>query len=159
MRLYQETFGLTELRLYTTAFMMWIGIVLIWLVLTVLRGQRDRFAFGALTAGIGVVVALNVVNPDALIVQRNAAMTGDEGERRFDSQYVLSLSADAVPALVDNFDEIMLAERCDVARELQRRYVDDEHGWRSWTWSRQRAHDAVSSSELIANACGPALSR
>jgi hypothetical protein len=155
MRLYQETFGLTELRLYTTAFMMWIGVVLVWLVLTVLRGQRDRFAFGAVTAGIGVVVVLNVLNPDALIVQRNAAMTGGDGERPFDSDYVLALSADSVPALIDNFDEIPPDDRCLVARELQRRHVEEHDDWRSWSWSRYRARDAVSSSVQVANACGP----
>ncbi|MFN8517122.1 MAG: DUF4173 domain-containing protein [Chloroflexia bacterium] len=48
MRLYQETYGLTELRLYTTAFMGWLALVFIWFVVTVLWGRRDYFAFRAL---------------------------------------------------------------------------------------------------------------
>ena len=37
MYLYQSEFGLTELRVYTTVFMVWISAVLLWFVLTVLR--------------------------------------------------------------------------------------------------------------------------
>jgi hypothetical protein len=36
MRLYQVEFGLTELRFYTTAFMAWLAVVLVWTVVTVL---------------------------------------------------------------------------------------------------------------------------
>jgi uncharacterized protein DUF4153 len=153
MRLYQDTFGLTELRLYTTAFMAWLFAVFAWLVVTVLRGRRDRFAFGIVIAGLGVLVGLNAANPDALIVRRNAAITGGDGDRPFDSEYALNLSADAVPALVANFDKVPPAERCAVARELRRRYLDTDEDWRSWSWSRSRARSAVSSSSELALAC------
>jgi len=46
MRLYQNEFGLTELRLYTTAFMGWLAVVFAWFMVTVLPGRRERFAFG-----------------------------------------------------------------------------------------------------------------
>jgi len=72
MRLYQETYGLTELRVYTTAFMLWLGVLLAWFLATVQRGQRRRFAVGALVSGLGVVVLLNVANPDAVIARSNA---------------------------------------------------------------------------------------
>ena len=51
MMLYQSEYGLTELRVYTTAFMAWLAVVLVWFVATVLRGHRKRFAVGALMAG------------------------------------------------------------------------------------------------------------
>ena len=150
MRLYQETFGLTELRLYTTAFMLWLFVVFAWLAFTVLRGRRDRFAFGIFVAGLAVVAVLNAVNPDAFIVERNATIAD---ERPFDSAYALGLSADAVPALVANFDKVPAAERCAVGTELRRRYLDDDGDWRTWNWGRSRAHDAVASSDELAAAC------
>ena len=52
MRLYQAAYGLTELRLYTTAFMLWLGVVFGWFAWTVLRGRRERFAWGALTTAL-----------------------------------------------------------------------------------------------------------
>ena len=53
MRLYQGAYGLTELRLYTMAFMLWLGVVFGWFAWTVLRGHRERFAWGALTTALG----------------------------------------------------------------------------------------------------------
>jgi hypothetical protein len=150
MRLYQETFGLTELRLYTTAFMVWLFAVLAWLAFTVLRGRRDRFAFGVFAAGLAIVILLNGVNPDALIVRRNAAIADT---RSFDSEYALSLSPDAVPTLVANFGTVPPRDRCTVARELQRRYLDAARDWRTWSWSRFQAREAVASSGELEAAC------
>lgn len=151
MRLYQEAFGLTELRLYTTAFMFWLVAVFAWLAFTVLRGRRERFTFGVFAAGLVVVLGLNALNPDGFIVSRNAAIAGDH--RPFDSQYALDLSADSVPALVANFDEVPAEDRCHVAAELDRLFGDPEGDWRTWNWGRYRAHAAVSSSDELAAAC------
>ena len=72
MSLYTAEFGLTELRLYTTAFMAWISVVLIFfLLLTVLRGHRRYFAFCALVSGFLAIAILNALDPDALIVRTN----------------------------------------------------------------------------------------
>jgi hypothetical protein len=151
MRLYQENFGLTELRLYTTAFMFWLCAALAWLAFTVLRGQRERFTFGVFVAAMIVVLGLNALNPDGFIVARNAATA--TSEQPFDSEYALGLSADSVPALVSNFDAVAEGDRCYVATELQREYGTVEGDWRSWSLSRQRAHDAVTGSDVLATAC------
>ncbi|HET6343229.1 MAG TPA: DUF4153 domain-containing protein, partial [Gemmatimonadota bacterium] len=42
MSLYVSEYGLTELRLYTSAFMVWLAFVLAWFAGTVLRGRRER---------------------------------------------------------------------------------------------------------------------
>ena len=154
MRLYQDTFGFTELRLYTTAFMVWLFAVFAWLAFTVLRGRRDHFSFGIFMAGLLVLVGLNALNPDGFIVGRNAAIAGTD--RPFDSAYALSLSPDSVPSLVANFDQVPLTERCAVAGELRLRYLDVEGDWRTWNWGRHQAHSAVSSSNKLPNACGSA---
>jgi len=151
MRLYQETFGLTELRLYTTAFMFWLFAVFVWLTFTVLRGRRERFAFGVFMAGLAVIVGLNLLNPDAFIVRRNAAIASSD--RPFDSAYALNLSSDSVPSLVANLDKVPLEERCALGRELRRRYLDEGADWRTWTWSRYQARSAVRSSSELAAAC------
>jgi hypothetical protein len=88
------------LRLYTTVFMAWISTVLLWFVLTVLRARRDRFAFGALLTGFAGILAINVINPDALIASTNIDRMEDG--KRFDAYYLTTLSADAVPVLVES---------------------------------------------------------
>ena len=58
MYLYLREYGLTELRLYSTIFMAWLAVVLLWFLLTVLRDRRDRFAFGALVSGFAVILIM-----------------------------------------------------------------------------------------------------
>src|SRR5207244_3162984 len=54
MRLYVDQFGLSEVRLYATAFMVYVAGIVGWFGWTVLRGQPRRFAFGPLVQGFAV---------------------------------------------------------------------------------------------------------
>src|SRR5438105_10526827 len=63
MQLYVGDLGITELRLQASVFMGWLMIVLGWFVMTVLRDQRRRFAFGALVSAFVVIAGLDVANP------------------------------------------------------------------------------------------------
>lgn len=142
MLLYLDAYGLTELRLYSTVFMGWLALLFGWFCLTVLRGQRNRFAFGALASGLVVWGALHLVNPDGLIVRVNAARM--EQGLSFDAGYAASLSADAVPALVKVLPSLPPEER-QVAESLllERWGKPDENDWRSWNLARSRARAAV----------------
>src|SRR6266513_2978097 len=51
MRLYVSEYGLSEDRLYATAFMLYLAGLFGWLAWTTLRGARRRFAFGGLVQG------------------------------------------------------------------------------------------------------------
>jgi hypothetical protein len=138
MRLYQSEYGLTELRLYTTAFMGWLALVFIWFAATVLRGQRERFACGALVTGFLMIGALHVMNPDALIVRANVAHI--QAGRDLDATYAVTLSADAVPALVEALPLLDRNERRIIAIQLLNQRVSfDNADWRTWNWSRSEA--------------------
>jgi Domain of unknown function (DUF4173) len=141
MRLYQQAYGLTELRLYTTAFMLWLGVVFGWFAWTVLRGHRERFAWGALTTALEALVILHVVNPDATIVRVNAARA--DAPLHFDAAYAASLSADAVPPLLAALPKVSPELRCAAAARLRRRWQQSEADWRSWSLSRGRARTLV----------------
>ncbi|HEX8773634.1 MAG TPA: DUF4173 domain-containing protein [Pyrinomonadaceae bacterium] len=142
MRLYQSQYGLTELRIYTTAFMGWLALVFVWFVLTVLRGERARFMYGALVAAFLMVGVLHVINPDALIVRVNVSQV--RAGRGFDAAYVSSLSADAVPSLVEALPAMNHYEQCVATTSLLRRYDELARGdWRTWNLSRSRALRAI----------------
>jgi hypothetical protein len=144
MYLYQQEFGLTELRLYTTVFMFWISAVLIWFVLTVLRSRRDLFAFGALVAGFAAIFAINAMNPDAFIASTNIERM-EEG-KRFDAYYLTTLSADAVPVLVDSLPEIgdkTLWKDHTVKQDLVYRWDTRRPDWRTWNLGRARARQSI----------------
>jgi hypothetical protein len=146
MYLYQQAFGLTELRLYTTVFMLWISTVLVWFVLTVLRERRERFAFGAMLTGFAAIFAINAMNPDALIVATNIDRM-EEG-KRFDAYYLTTLSADAVPVLVDSLPEIgnkRLWKDFTVEQAVVGNWDSRGADWRTWNLSRSRARRSVRS--------------
>jgi len=116
MALYQAAYGLTELRLYVTAFMAWMAVLFLWFFATVLCGRRERFAFGALITGFLAIALLDGVNPDALIVRTNVARI--DTVEPMDTSYVTSLSADAVPALVAALPAMSPEHRRVVAAQI-----------------------------------------
>jgi len=153
MGLYMETYGLTELRIYTTAFMGWLALVFAWFLATVLREQREQFAFGALVAGCIVVIGLNAVNPDEMIVRTNVGRETQSVTSRvpFDAPYVSLLSADSVPALIETMPQMKKTDSCYIANQILRRYSPPTNfDWRTWNYSRTQAWQSVmSNSEML----------
>lgn len=142
MRLYQDAYGLTEERLFVSVIIVWLTAVLGWLVLTVLRGQRERFALGTIIAGLVSIAALHVLNPHALIARVNIdrAAAGKE----YDGNYLRTLSADAVPVIVARLDRLPEAERCRAANMLVERWSGERRGgWRTWNLGDWRARRLV----------------
>src|SRR5262249_852601 len=97
--LYQREYGITEQRIYALVFMGWLAVVSVWFSVAVLRGARNRFAFGALVCGLAAIFCLFVLDPDATIVRVNSARAA-EG-KRFDALYLTSLSFDATATVIE----------------------------------------------------------
>jgi hypothetical protein len=148
--LYVSVFGLTEDRVYATAIVVWLAIVFALLIATVLRRRDAGFALAALLSGWLVLAALDVVNPQALIVRVNADRAA--AGAAFDWAYARQLDADATPALVDAMARLDAPSRCAVAATLAQFARDRSLGlpedWRSWNSSRVRAF-------AVANAAQP----
>ena len=142
MRLYQQAYGLTEERLYVSVFIVWLTAVLGWLVYTVLRGRRERFALGAIVAGLASIASLHVLNPHALIARVNIDRLA--AGKVYDGEYVGALSADAVPVIVSRLDRLPEVERCKMTRMLKDRWSGERRGgWRTWNLSDARARHLV----------------
>jgi hypothetical protein len=138
MRLYQQAYGQTELRFYTTAFMLWLAVLLGSFLLAVLPGRRDLFAHAAVLSAWIAIVLLHAVNPDERIVLANR--TAPNG---FDVPYALTLSADAVPALLATAYQLDPAARAQIEQSLRPRAARAMADWRTWNLSRARAVHAV----------------
>lgn len=152
MWIYQEAYGLTEDRVYGTAFMLWLTVVLGWLALTVLRGRRRGFVFGAAVAGLTCIASLHIVNPHALITRVNIERASKGAE--VDAGYLRTLSADAVPTLIARVGVLPETERCAVTQMLKKRWSGERTGgWRTWNLSDARARDMVT--KLPALECAP----
>ena len=163
MRLYQQEFGLTELRFYTTAFMLWLGIVLVWLAVTVLRVRapagdnpgRRRFAFGALVVSLALVVALDLINPDALIARTNLTRAAAGVGQPLDAEYLAwTLSADAVPASVAGLAAVSdpaLQAKLACGLQAQAEILTDRASnmdWRGANWSLSAARRTLMDIDL-----------
>ncbi|MDB4889207.1 MAG: hypothetical protein JWL61_1062, partial [Gemmatimonadetes bacterium] len=90
MKLYVHYYGLTTERLYPLVFMGWLGVVLVWLAVTVLRGRGRPFIAGVAISGLAVLAALNVAAPDEFIARFNLARAGTAGR---DARTVLDLQS------------------------------------------------------------------
>lgn len=133
MRLYTHEYGLTELRFYTTAFMGWLVMVLGWFAATVLRERRQRFGAGAIAAAFLVLVALNLINPDALIARTNLARAA--AGRQVDAQYAAALSADALPTIRRLLPSLGPCDRIAVATAVRERWTEEIEQGDRWTIS------------------------
>ena len=148
MQLYIGEYGLSQDRVYATAFMAYIALASAWFGWTVLRGHAARFAFGAGIQGYAVLAALHLANVDGLIARFNVARA--EAGEEFDVAYhVRTLSADAVPALLASLSKLPATTRQAVADSLAQRWgaapVKGERGadWRSWNYADARARALV----------------
>jgi Domain of unknown function (DUF4173) len=132
MRLYQREYGLTELRLYATGVIIWLGFVFVWFAATVVRARPRLFVTGTLVSGFVATLALNIANPDALIARTNL------DRPHVDVAYLGNLSDDAVPVLLERLPSLPARLRVPLARELLRR-DDVGEGVLGWNVSRSRA--------------------
>lgn len=140
-------YGLTTIRLYPMIFMMWLAVVFVWFGLTVLRGARKHFAWGALWSAFLILGATHVLNPDEFIVKTNIALA--EQGREFDADYNSNLSDDALPVLLHSFESLSTADQQTAVRRIAKRYCQmrDERDMRSWNLSRWRAARMLTSNE------------
>ena len=145
INLYVEAYGLTQLRFYSVMFMVWLAIVFVWFIATVLMDKRDRFIFGAAISALGMVMLLNIINPDASIVRYNRLHIPSQSG--FDVDYAESLSADAVPELM----ECERLNRDQDDRQSLANYLETNYGknvpsdLRSWNWDKSNALALVAS--------------
>lgn len=148
-------YGMTTARLYPMIFMTWLAIVFVWLALTVLRGYRHYFAWGALWSAFFVLAATHFLNPHAFIVRTNIALM-NQG-RQFDAVYNSRLSDDAVPFLVESLSKMSIEDRCRVGYTMNHRmnFRDRSSDLRSWNYSRMIAeeHRKTLNSEVKAEDC------
>ena len=166
LRLYEAAFGFTELRLYVHVFMVWLGLLFAWFLLTLWR-RPDRFAVGAFAAALGFLATLNLLNPDAFIARQNVArflqneqavlkpdslfgppMPNDRYQGPpLDTHYLATLSYDAVPELVPALHQIPAGERAAVCESLATHLTNlsasEYQRWPAFHLGRLHAYNAL----------------
>ena len=100
LSLYEEAFGFTMLRLYSHIFAVWIALVFVFLAADIGGVHRSRrWLVGATVASAtGILLILNVANPEAIVVTLNVEHAS--GAHKIDADYLAQLSSDAIPTLL-----------------------------------------------------------
>ncbi|MEK8018149.1 MAG: DUF4173 domain-containing protein [Candidatus Parabeggiatoa sp.] len=148
MYLYTKEYGLTELRLYSSVFMIWLGVLFLWFSVTVLREYRAIFTFGAILTALFFIGLLHIANPDAWIAEINLIrlQTG----KQFDVDYLSKLSADAIPTLVKERPEVPISYHCQLWEELQYHPVlKSSTDWRDFNLARYQGRELLSQRYLL----------
>jgi hypothetical protein len=136
-------YGLTTVRFYPMAFMIWLAVVFCWFAVTVLRGARQHFAWGMIWSALFILGALHFVNPDAFIVRTNLRLM--QQGREFDASYNAHLSADSVPVLMKGLPAMNPEQQVEVRSILSTRtsIVCTGEDFRNWNWSRSVARSLI----------------
>jgi hypothetical protein len=148
MLLYEWAYGYTQLRLYTHSFMIWLALVLLLFLVALLRDRPRIFTFGSFVTALAYLAALNLANPDALIVRENIARYQTSGH--LDAHYLTLLSADATPDLVAGLSALDSQARQPIVATLEWQLnslarAEEQHGWPAWHLGRARARAAIES--------------
>ena len=101
MHVYQEAYGFTRLRLLVDVFEGWLGLLVLGVMAAGVGLRGWWLPRAAVLTGAVALLGLAAINPDAWIARNNLERE-DVSTTPLDVDYLLySLSADALPVLVD----------------------------------------------------------
>jgi hypothetical protein len=157
LSLYEDAYGFTRLRTLTHVFIIFTGLLLISVAVLEVTRKMRRLALILVLFLIGFGVTINLMNIDRFIVNRNinrllTPLNGQDTES-LDTDYLLSLSNDAVPPLVDYFNDpdVPQSLRNEIGGILACRLsqIDQnrQQPWTSYHYARSRAFDMLLSQE------------
>ncbi|MDO5503102.1 MAG: DUF4173 domain-containing protein [Actinomycetia bacterium] len=97
MHLYQQAYGFTSLRLFVDAFIIWLAVIVVGVLVSLLWLSTRWLGRTAVLAAGALMVALSAINPDAWVAQHNIDRFAASG--RLDAAYLATLSDDAAPTI------------------------------------------------------------
>jgi len=153
LALYQQAYGWTELRFYIDATIAWLGIGIVAATVLLVRDRMQWLAHAMTIAAVVVLVVVNVVGPLRLVANENVGRLLDpsrvppDGRRGLDVEYMLTLTDDAVPALVAALPALAGDEQAAVLSWLKDRRVElgrpETTAWPAWNLAREEARRAL----------------
>jgi hypothetical protein len=158
LRLYQEAYGWTELRLYVVATMALLVVLVIGLLVSLALDRVRWIGHVAVVGALAIGLALNVIGPVRFITEQNVArvlepsLVPAHGVSGLDEAYVAALGDDAIPGLVRALPA--LDDRSDAFLREQLRFRLEElrlqpglNAWQAWNAGRSAARDALERAE------------
>ena len=143
--LYESAYGFTRLRTYSHAFIIWMGILLLTIAYLLWKRRSRLFTNISIICALGFALSLNILNVDGFIVHQNISRV--HADSPLDSNYLASLSTDAVPALVKAYlaEDTSQSTRLDLGasvacyKTINENNLNDDQ-WQIFTTSKQQAN-------------------
>jgi hypothetical protein len=155
LRLYQDAYGWTELRLYVLMTIAALAAALAVMTALALTGRMRWLGHGLAVIGLVSFVALNLVAPAGFVAARNVERVIDpslvppDGHAGLDAGYLGILPDDAIPVLVEALPALPEPDRGRILQLLAERRTElaTDPGLASpaaWNLGRERARTALS---------------
>lgn len=130
MSLYVDAYGLSSLRIYVTAAMIWMALILALYFVFGLRWQLSRYGLAGVAAACFVALGVNVMRPDRLIASYNLSR-----HERVDVEHLAELGADAYPAIEASGNQALIDQ-------WWRNFDGDAKDWKGGSVSELRIRNA-----------------
>ncbi|MDW7755301.1 MAG: DUF4173 domain-containing protein [Brevefilum sp.] len=150
LNLYEAAYGFTRLRTLAHVFMIWIALLLAGVAILEITRTMKRLAFILILFIVGFGLTINLLNTDQFIVNQNISRAinnhNDRAESDLDTGYLYSLSADAVPSLVEFYTDGNTPDnvRAEIGGVLACKFaqidVPQDESWVSYHYSRSQAN-------------------
>ena len=130
LRLYQDAYGWTELRLYVLMTIGTLAVTLLLMAVLAARGGMRWLGHGLAVIGVVSLITLNLVAPAAFVAERNVERVIDpslvpaDGHAGLDAAYLRVLPDDAIPVLVGALPALPATERQAVLPILRERQAE-----------------------------------
>jgi Domain of unknown function (DUF4173) len=103
--LYSQAFGQTMLRVYSSTFAGWLGLVFALVgVAAIVPAKRQWLAPASLALAVAGLIGMNLYNPEAHVAKNNLDRALSTGELY--ATYFSKLSADAVPTIAEGIGKL-----------------------------------------------------
>ena len=154
LKLYQDAYGWTELRLYVAVSIAAMAVTLATLAAFLATDRTRWLGHAMVVIGLVSLISLNLIAPAAFVAERNLARVIDpslvpaDGQASLDADYLEVLPDDAIPALVAALPALPEADAARVRRLLYpRRFeLENQRAYTSpfaWNLGRERAKAAL----------------
>ena len=135
LRLYEQAYGFTSLRLAAHVFMVFVGLLLLALILMELTNSFRRLGLVLMLGVLAFALVMVGLNEDALIAQQNLERAV-QGEKLDAAYLVHDLSNDAVPTLFRYMDDPdidpELREKLQLVMACRYGNFEDNYGKATW---------------------------
>jgi hypothetical protein len=139
LSIYIKTYGLTQLRFYAVAILVWLGLVLLLSLIKCLFPGWSFFTGAYLYSLLGILLLINLLNPDAYIARIN--LDRFLAQNKLDRSYMEGLSTDAIPVIMRYQGQLGQEDLNSLLTQIMANRSTHKADWRCWNYSRAKARE------------------